>query len=215
MTKIPKVIHYCWFGRGEKSELMKACMESWRVYCPDWEIIEWNENNFDVNFCPYASRAYAQKRWGFMTDAARLKIIHEHGGVYLDTDVELLRPIDELLEHEAWFAYGTDTEINTGSGFGAVKGNSFVKKMLDQYLEFPEEQPFEVCTTVDTRVFYSDYPHYAADHDVAQNENGIQILNNIWYYSTHHYTGTWQTGWQKLFNRCKPAVWLRRKLRRK
>lgn len=115
---IPRVIHYCWFGRGEKSELMQRCISSWKEHCPDYEIIEWNEDNFDVNFCPYAAKAYAEHRWGFMTDAARLMIIYQNGGIYLDTDVELIRPLDDLLDCEAWFAYGTGTEINTGSGFG-------------------------------------------------------------------------------------------------
>ena len=99
---IPKVIHYCWFGRGEKSELIQKCMASWKKYCPDWEIIEWNEDNIDVNFCSYSSRAYQQKRWGYVPDPLRFKIIYENGGVYLDTDAELIAPLDEYIQHRAF-----------------------------------------------------------------------------------------------------------------
>lgn len=115
---IPKIIHYCWFGKGEKSILIKKCMNSWKKYCPDWEIVEWNEDNFDVDFCAYSSNAFKKKKYAYCSDVARLKIIYENGGIYLDTDVELLAPLDDLLENKAWFAYGTNTEINTGSGFG-------------------------------------------------------------------------------------------------
>ncbi len=194
---IPKIIHYCWFGKGEKTCLMERCIGSWKKYCPDWQIIEWNEENFDVDFCPYAAKAYKEKRYGFLADAARLKIIYENGGVYLDTDVELKHSLDELLENEAWFGYGQETEINTGSGFGAVRGHWIVKLMLEQYLDFSKDQPYEVCTKVDTRVFREHFPDYAGDHTVRQEYQGILILNNIWHYVVHHYTGTWMTKRQR------------------
>lgn len=200
---IPRVIHYCWFGRGEKSALMKQCMESWKKYCPDWEIIEWNEDNYDVNFCPYTAKAYREKRWGFLPDAARLDIVYRYGGVYLDTDVELLRPLDELLENEAWFGYGTNTEINLGSGFGADKGHWLLKELLEQYLTWDENRKFTVCTTTDSRVFARELPGFAADHDVRQEIRGVLILNNNWHYAIHHYTGTWQTPIQRVFNQTR------------
>ena len=77
---IPKIINYCWFGRGEKSDIMKNCIASWKKFCPDWDIVEWNEDNFDVNFCPYAAKAYKERRYGFLSDAARLAIIYNTGG---------------------------------------------------------------------------------------------------------------------------------------
>ena len=211
---IPKIIHYCWFGRGEKSELINKCIESWHKFCPDYLFIEWNEDNFDVNFCPYAAKAYQEKRWGFLSDVARLQIIYQNGGVYLDTDVELLRSIDDLLDNEAWFAYGTSTEINTGSGFGAVKGNLFIKKLLDQYLSFSCEKSFEVCTVVDTRVFNREFPGFAADHDVRQEFDGILIINDIWRYVIHHYTNSWMTKRQKWMSQSKLVHLLRKKIRR-
>ena len=91
---IPKVIHYCWFGRNEKSDLIKRCIESWQKYCPEYQIIEWNENNFDVNTCEYTREAYLARKWAFVSDYARLKIIFENGGIYLDTDVELKQGLD-------------------------------------------------------------------------------------------------------------------------
>ncbi|MBQ4264933.1 MAG: hypothetical protein IJB85_05425 [Clostridia bacterium] len=78
---IPRVIHYCWFGYGEKTELMKRCMESWKKYCPDWKIVEWNEDNFDVSLCPYTEKAYREKRWAFLSDVARLFVVLEWGGI--------------------------------------------------------------------------------------------------------------------------------------
>lgn len=197
MEGIPRTIHYCWFGHGEKSKLMKECMESWGKYCPDWEIVEWNEDNFDVDFCPYAEKAYRAKKYGFLADAARLKIIYEHGGVYLDTDVELRNSLDELMGNDAWFGYGSDTEINTGSGFGAVPRHPFVKKLLDQYLTRDAAMPFEVCTVLDTMVFKSTFSEFASNHDVRQELDGVLVINDIWRYVIHHYTNTWMPSWKR------------------
>lgn len=201
---IPKVINYCWFGRGEKTELMKKCIASWKVYCPDYQIIEWNEDNFDPKFCPYTAKAYKKKRWGFLSDVARLKVVYENGGIYLDTDVELKNSIDELLDNGAWFGYGTETEINTGCGFGAEKGNWMVKKLLEnyesfsKYKRFAKFKPFEACTTLDTEVFKKYFKNYAANKNVRQKYRDVLIINNIWHYVTHYYTSTWMNTRQKL-----------------
>ena len=211
---IPKIIHYCWFGHAEKSDLIKKCMESWRKYCPDWEIIEWNEDNFDIDFCPYATSAYKQKRYGFLTDAARLDIICNHGGVYLDTDVELVNSLDDLLDNGAWFGYGTATEINTGSGFGAVQGHWFIKLLLDQYRSFSENTTFQVCTKLDSNVFLAHFPNFAADHDVRQQYDDILIIENIWHYCIHHYTNTWMTARQKWMSKNPLINSLRRLLKK-
>mgnify|MGYP002589815915 CR=1 FL=1 len=101
---IPKIIHYCWFGGGTISPENRKCMESWKKYCPDYKIIEWNEQNFDVSQSLYTRQAYDARRWAFVADYARLKILYEQGGIYMDTDVELLRPLDDasvLRPHEA------------------------------------------------------------------------------------------------------------------
>lgn len=94
---IPKVIHYCWFGGKEKPELVKKCIDSWKKYCPDWEIYEWNETNFDISLVVYMKEAYEMKKWAFVSDVARLMIIYLNGGVYLDTDVELTGSIETWL----------------------------------------------------------------------------------------------------------------------
>ena len=102
---IPKKIHYCWFGRNPKPKLAEKCIASWKKYCPDYEIVEWNEDNFDIGMNAYTRSAYEQKKYAFLTDYARLLIIYEHGGLYFDTDVELIRPIDDLLENRYLLYY--------------------------------------------------------------------------------------------------------------
>lgn len=135
MNKIPKVIHYCWFGDNEKSKLIKKCIASWKKYCPDYEIIEWNERNIDPAIIDYTREAYDEKKWAFVTDYIRLYIIYNMGGIYLDTDVELLRGLDDLLDYDSFFALEKGNYIATGLGFGAKKENEYVKRMLDDYKE--------------------------------------------------------------------------------
>lgn len=131
--KIPKVIHYCWFGKNPIPEKNRKWMESWRKYCPDYEIMEWNESNYDVNKNMFMSQAYKAKKWGFVSDYARLDIIYNNGGIYLDTDVELLKPLDELLYQDAFVGVESSNLVALGLGFGAVRENKVVKNMLDLY----------------------------------------------------------------------------------
>lgn len=119
---IPKKIHYCWFGGNSLSSEVRKCIASWRRFCPDYEIIEWNEKNFDVDCIRYTADAYRDRRWAYVTDYARLKIVYEQGGIYLDTDVELLRPLDPLLENKVYFGMQRAGEVATGLGFGAEAG---------------------------------------------------------------------------------------------
>lgn len=130
---IPKKIHYCWFGRGELSTTAKKCIKSWKKYCPDYEIIEWNEDNFDIHQNEYTRKVYAEKKYAFLSDYARLKIVYEQGGIYLDVDVELVKSLDDLLGNDAYFGFETKEYINTGVGFGAKKGNLAIKFLLDEY----------------------------------------------------------------------------------
>lgn len=130
---IPKKIHYCWFGRGEKPELAKKCIASWEKYCSDYEIIEWNEDNFDINYNTYTRYCYDNKKWAFLSDFVRLVIIYENGGIYFDTDVELLRPVDNLLVHTAFFGFEDNEHVNTGVGFGAQANHQLVLQMLREY----------------------------------------------------------------------------------
>ncbi|SFR72388.1 Glycosyltransferase sugar-binding region containing DXD motif-containing protein [Pseudobutyrivibrio sp. NOR37] len=130
---IPKIIHYCWFGNGSKSDLNKMCIDSWKKCCPDYEIIEWNESNYDVSKNNYMYQAYKREKWGFVPDYARLDIVYNNGGIYLDTDVEIIDSLDDLLYQEAYCAFEHNDHIALGLGFGARKGNSFIKEWLDDY----------------------------------------------------------------------------------
>ena len=108
---IPKKIHYCWFGRKELPEKAKKCIASWKKYCPDFEIIEWNEDNIDVYQNQYTTYTYDNKRFAFLSDYLRLLIVYKEGGIYFDVDVEVVRPIDELLENQAFFGFETKDYI--------------------------------------------------------------------------------------------------------
>ena len=102
---IPKTIHYCWFGHGEMSPMMKKCIRSWKKYCPDYEIIEWNEDNFAIDSTVWTKEAYDAKKYAFVADYVRLKVLYEYGGVYLDTDQELIKPIDIFMRHQCFMGF--------------------------------------------------------------------------------------------------------------
>lgn len=133
---IPKIIHYCWFGEKDMPALERTCVESWKKYCPDYKFVLWNEKNYDIRKCRYMNDAYDAKRWGFVPDYARLDILYQYGGVYLDTDVELLKNIDEFLQFKAFFSFETLNLVAPGLGFGSIAGNRFLKEMLDEYEDF-------------------------------------------------------------------------------
>lgn len=131
---IPKIIHYCWFGGNPLPELALKCIESWKKYCPDYEIVCWNETNYSLdNKCVYVQEASEEKKWAFVSDYARLDIVYNHGGIYLDTDVELISSLDDLLNEKCFLGLETSGFIATGLGFGAEKNNIAIKKMLDEY----------------------------------------------------------------------------------
>lgn len=129
---IPKKIHYIWFGKGEKNERVKHCIESWKKYLPDYEIIEWNEDNFDINYNDFTKSAYANKKWAFVSDVARLWVLYNEGGIYMDTDVEVYKPLDDFLNEEGFTGF-EDVHYPVTATMGAVKGNPIIKLMLDYY----------------------------------------------------------------------------------
>ena len=130
---IPKIIHYCWFGGEPLPEMAEKCIASWRKYNPGYQIKRWDENNFDLACDFFPREAHQVGRWAFVSDYARLKIIYENGGIYLDTDVEVIKSLDELLSFQCFLGAETDGYIATGLGFGAEKGSTVVGKMLDAY----------------------------------------------------------------------------------
>lgn len=138
---IPKVIHYCWFGRNPLPESAKKCIASWHKYLPDYEIKEWNEDNFDVNIIPYTREAYADKKYAFVSDYARFWILHHHGGLYFDTDVEIIRPMDDIIKGGAFMGAEVDgnpekhlfPKVAPGLCIGAEKGMEFFRDVLNRY----------------------------------------------------------------------------------
>ena len=130
---IARVIHYCWFGGQPLPAAAEACMASWRTHCPGYEIRRWDEQSFDVTETRFSREAAERRDWAFVSDYARLKIVHEHGGIYLDTDVELLRSLDELLRHRGFFGFQDRATIATGLGFGAEASLPVVRALLASY----------------------------------------------------------------------------------
>ena len=138
---IPKIIHYCWFGNGPEGPLTAKCIESWKKFCPDYEIRRWDENSFNLDTVRYTREAYEARKYAFVSDYVRLWALYRYGGIYLDTDVELVRPIDELLEYPGFVGleysaqtpYGRKLLVNTGSGVGAEAGNGIIRMMMDTY----------------------------------------------------------------------------------
>ena len=129
---IPKVIHYCWFGGNPLPELAQKCIASWKKYCPDYEIKEWNESNFDLNCCDYVREAYEAKKWAFVSDVARLYAMVHEGGIYMDTDVEVIAPLDSLLQYHAVSGFETEHSIPTGL-MACEKGNPMFTEFLNEY----------------------------------------------------------------------------------
>lgn len=132
---IPKKIHYMWLGGNEIPDKLKRCIDSWARFCPDYEIIKWDENNYDVHKNVFVSQAYDNQRYGFVPDYARIELLYEYGGIYLDTDVELKRNIDELLYQEAFCSVEKWQVLNFGGGSGAIKGHKSLEPFLECWKE--------------------------------------------------------------------------------
>lgn len=132
-AKISKVIHCFWFSGEEKPKLQRKCLESWKKFCPDYEIKEWNMKNYDITKNKFMQQAIDKRKWAFASDFARLDVVYRYGGIYLDLDVELIKGLDEVLQNEAFFSLDCGSYIDLGSGFGAVPGHPLVKRLLEQY----------------------------------------------------------------------------------
>ena len=209
---IPKKIHYCWFGRGEKPKLAKKCLASWRKYCPDYEIIEWNEDNFDVYMNGYTKMCYEEKLYAFLSDYVRLLVVSEHGGLYFDTDVELTKSPDELLESNGFFGFENSEYVNTGLGFGSIAHGVVVEAMLKEYLSLLDGTKGTIgCPRLNTKALVS--------LGLVQNGMMQNVQNSIIYpvqvfnpydsatgrlnkscqtISIHWYAATWMSKWQKM-----------------
>lgn len=131
---IPKIIHYCWFGKGEMPERALKCIESWHHFMPDYQYMLWNEDNFDVASYPYAQEAYAAKKYAFVSDVARLKALKEYGGIYFDVDFEVYKPFDDLLRNEAFAGFEGSKHNPVMMGvLGSVPQGRWVSRQLERY----------------------------------------------------------------------------------
>lgn len=150
MTTIPKRIHYCWFGKKEKPKMVKNCMKSWKKHLHDYEIVEWNEENFNVNQHPFVKEAYDNGNYAFVSDYVRVYSLYSLGGIYLDTDVEVFKAFDDLLYQDSFWGFEQENYIAT-STIGAAKGNKLIKLFLDSYKHkkfFKEDGTMDTLTNV-------------------------------------------------------------------
>lgn len=214
---IPKIIHYCWFGGADKPKLFKKCLASWRKFCPDYEIREWNEDNFDVASCPYVKEAYEAKKWAFVSDYARFKVLYEYGGIYLDTDVELLKNLDGLLSNP-FTGFEESDSVATGLIMGCEKGDGLCAEMTEEY----EKDAFfidgkqnlrTVCERVtddlirhglipngETQSVFG-YTIYAKDYFNPMDRDRGKVVATENTYSIHWYAGTWVSSYDKFRGR--------------
>lgn len=176
--KIPKTIHYCWFGGKELPDFLKECMESWSRHCPDYEVVRWDENTFDINKYAYTRQAAEYGKWGFVTDVARLDILYQHGGIYMDTDVKLLKPLDNLLYQKGFVGVEQWGNINSGGGIGAVPRHKMIQEMLDYRLKFPFVMSDGSLNT-ETNGLYETTPFVRHGMRI---DNTLQIINDMTVY---------------------------------
>ena len=130
---IPKILHYCWFGNSPKPKTVLKCLDSWKKFCPGWEIIEWNDDNFDVQKNSYCRQAYKNTKWAFVSDYARFDILNQMGGVYMDTDVEVIKSLEPLLTHQAFAGHETDEWVAPGLILGCEPEHLLIQGVLAKY----------------------------------------------------------------------------------
>jgi len=151
---IEKVINFCWFGGKPLPTTVERCIDSWRSTCPDYEIVRWDESNFDLEQNDFIRNAYESKKWAFVSDYARLKILYEHGGIYLDTDVKLLKPLDPLLNNQGYMGIENlvgDIGVNSGLGMGFTAGHHVLGELVFIYDNLNiADSKWPTCVTLTT-----------------------------------------------------------------
>jgi mannosyltransferase OCH1-like enzyme len=211
---IPKLIHYCWFGGNPLPEPAQKCIKSWQKYCPDYEIKEWNEKNFDFSRCIYAKEAYEAKKWAFVTDYVRLKVLTGYGGIYMDTDVEVVKPLDVFLKEKAFS--GFEYQDNVSTSLMACEKNF---KLFGTFLKCYDERHFlNADGTYDDTTNVKEFTDLLLKYGLVQNgkkqtiegltlypkdyfspkswkTREVEYTNNT--YAIHHFAGTWLTPWQR------------------
>ena len=187
MNQIPRTIHYCWFGRNPKPELALKCIESWKKYCPDYKIVEWNEDNFDINCCAYVREAYEAKKWAFVSDVTRLYALVNHGGIYMDTDVELLKPLDDFLSYEAVSGFEAKDRIPTGL-MACRKGHPLFTELLRDYNDahFIREDGSLDTTTNVTRITNACLKYGLRLDNTLQTVHGFTLFPSDYFCPKSH-----------------------------
>ena len=209
---IPKVIHYCWFGRNPLSKLSKKCINSWKKYCPDYEIIEWNEDNFDINSNQYVKEAYEAQKWAFVSDYVRLYVLYYYGGIYADTDAEFIKPMDEFLKYPAFSGFESNCDIPTAV-MGAEKNNTWIGKLLEYYDDkhfIMSDGTYDMTTNVVTITNITKENYNIKLNDTTQCIEGVFILFPHDFFcpknydtceikltanthAIHHFNGSWHS----------------------
>lgn len=204
---IPKIIHYCWFGSAGQSSLIKKCIASWHKYLPDYEFVLWNETNFDLSRYPFAQQAYDCHKYAFVADVARLHALSEYGGIYLDTDVELLRSFDNLLALKAFLGFEQEGVIQTGV-IGAEPHHPVIEEMLGYYVRrgcfdlavdgtvanstlFAEYFRKSGISLADKTTHHKDISLYASECFCPINQATQEIVLTQQTYCIHYLAGSW------------------------
>jgi mannosyltransferase OCH1-like enzyme len=197
---IPKKIHYCWFGGKDLPELAKACIRSWQEHLPDYEIVRWDESNCPNN--KFVDHHLNDKNWAFVPDFVRLHALYNHGGIYLDTDIEVIKSFDDLLEQNAFLGYEAKDRINNAV-VGSRKGNLFFKDCMDYIMQrHLENEPYEISPVVTTTVarngsydltIYDEeyfYPYNPFDSNRKIQTLMLQMITSS-TYAIHHWAKSW------------------------
>ncbi len=188
---IPKKIHYCWFGHNPLPASAKKCIKTWKKYCPDFEIIEWNESNYDIqNACNFVQKAYNEKKWAFVTDYVRLDVLNRYGGIYFDTDIELIKPITRIFDGETgYFGFENIDLINTGLGFCSEATNPVLQEMMHVYENFPDDITISqdvCCPVINTKILQN---HGLILNNQFQNIASFRILPSDYLCPVNYYSG--------------------------
>ncbi len=213
--EIPQIIHYCWFGRNPLPELALKCIKSWKKFLPDYEIKEWNEDNYDVHKIPYISQAYNAKKYAFVSDYARFDILYRNGGIYFDTDVEVIKDLTPIIEHGAFMGIECKEKINAGLGIASPAATEIFKEIMESYAEesfFKDDGSLNLKTVV-TRVSDIFKQYGFTNEEKIQEIKGYKIYPMEYFcpknfvtgelnltensYTIHHYDGSWIPLWKK------------------
>ena len=188
---IPKIIHYCWFGCNPLPELALRCIESWKKFLPDCEIKEWNEDNYDVHKIPYISEAYDSKKYAFVSDYARFDILYKHGGIYFDTDVEVIKDLSQIIQQGAFAGVECAGALNAGLGIASPAAMPIFKEVLDSYQEehFVNQDGSLNLKTVVTRVSEIFYKHGFVKEEQIQDVAGVRVYPTEYFCPKDYKTG--------------------------